>query len=108
MGLALPNVSEGDLLSYIHLPDPSMAPMGLTMPAQLHEPVLTVFHRLVVPAFSPGSPRAPDPAVVFLIDGDDYIIADDFEVDVPEFTHEPDWFQPAGRGDEAKGSTSNR
>ena len=34
------------------------------------------------------------PAVVFLIDGDDYIIADDFEVDVPEFIHEPEWFQP--------------
>jgi hypothetical protein len=108
MGLALPNVSEGDLLNYIHLPDSSKAPLGLTMPAQLHEPVLTVFRRLGVPVFSPGSPRTPHPAVVFLIDADDYIIAEDFEIDVPEFIHEPEWFQPAGRSDEAKGSTSKR
>lgn len=77
MTLALPNLCEGDLRSYIHLPDPSKAPMGLTMPVQLHEPVLTVFRRLSVPVFSPDSPRTPDPAVVFLIDDDDYIIADD-------------------------------
>ena len=32
--------------------------------------------------------------VLFLIDGDDYIIASDFEVEVPEFTHKPEWFQP--------------
>jgi len=34
MGLALPNVTEGDLWRYIHLSDVSKAPMGLTMPAQ--------------------------------------------------------------------------
>jgi hypothetical protein len=96
IGLGLPNVSEADLLTSIHLPDSSKAPMGLTMPAQLHEPVLTVFRRLGVPVSSPGSPRTPDPAVVFLIDDDDYIIAEDFEVDVPEFVHEPEWFQPVG------------
>ena len=107
MGLSLPNVSEGDLRNYVQLPDPGMAPMGLTMPAQLHEPVLTVFRRLGIPVFSPGSPRAPEPAIVFLFD-DDYIIAEDFEVDVPEFVHRPEWFQPAGRGDEAKGGTSTR
>lgn len=100
MELALPNVTEGELWRYIHLPDVSKAPMGLTMPAQLHEPVLTVFRRLGVPVFSPGSPRAPERAIVFLIDDDDYIIAEDFEVDVPEFVHRSEWFQPAERGGE--------
>jgi hypothetical protein len=42
MALALPNVSEDDLRNHIQLRDPSKAPMGLTMPAQLHEPVATV------------------------------------------------------------------
>jgi hypothetical protein len=97
MGLALPNVSEADLRNYVQLSDPNKAPMGLTMPAQLHEPVMSVFRRLGVPVFSPGSPNTPAPAVVFLIDDDDYIIAEDFEVDVPEFVHEPEWFQPVGR-----------
>ena len=96
LGLDLPNVSEDELRSHIYLPDSRNAPMALTMPAQLHEPAVAVFRRLGVPVFSPGSPRAPQAAVAFLIDDDDYIIADDFEVDVPEFNHEPDWFQPAG------------
>jgi len=94
--LGLRNVSEGDLRRSIHLPDPGNAPMAVTMPAQLHEPVLTVFHHLGVPVFSPGPPRTPRAAVIFLIDDDDYIVAEDFEVDVPEFVHAPEWFQPAG------------
>jgi hypothetical protein len=105
MALALPNVSEDDLRNHIQLRDPSKAPMGLTMPAQLHEPVLTVFGRLGVPVFSPGSPNAPRPAVVLLIDDDDYIVAEDFEVDVPEFVHEPAWFQPAVPGEDGPQGT---
>jgi hypothetical protein len=35
---------------------------------------------------------APEPLPVMLvIDGDDYLIAADLEVDVPEFEHNPDW-----------------
>jgi hypothetical protein len=34
----------------------------------------------------------PDMPVLFLINGDDYIIATDFEIDVPEFIHQPEWF----------------
>ncbi len=47
--------------------------------------------------FAPFLPTPPEPTqipVLFLIDGDDYIIAVDFEVDVPEFVHKPEWFQP--------------
>ena len=29
--------------------------------------------------------------VMLLIDGEDYLIAEDFDVDVPEFEHNPDW-----------------
>jgi putative ABC transport system substrate-binding protein len=31
--------------------------------------------------------------VVFLLDDDDYIIAEDFDVDVPEFEHDVAWFR---------------
>jgi hypothetical protein len=95
MALALPNVSEADLIHHIMLPTTTVAPLGMTLPAQLHESAVTVFGRLGVPVFSPATPELPRPAVVFLIDDDDYIVAADFEVDVPEFIHDPKWFQPA-------------
>jgi hypothetical protein len=40
-----------------------------------------------------------------LIDDDDYIVAEDFEVDVPEFVHEPAWFQPAVPGEDGPQGT---
>jgi hypothetical protein len=76
----------------------STLPLGITLPAQLHDPVLTVFRQLGVPVLSAGSPRSSASGVVFLIDADDYIIARDFEVDVPEFVHEAEWFQPDAPG----------
>ena len=42
-----------------------------------------VFRRLRVPVFSPKSPGTPERAIVFLIEHDDYIIAEDFE-DTPD------------------------
>ncbi len=44
--------------------------------------------------YVPYLPKPVDPPVLFLIDGDDYIVARDFEVDVPDFIHKPEWFQP--------------
>ena len=44
-----------------------------------------------IPFISSGEPKAPPPRVLFLVDGLDYIIADDFEVDVPNFEHKPQW-----------------
>jgi hypothetical protein len=40
------------------------------------------------------SPVKRNLPVVLLMDGDDYIVADDFEVDVPDFEHRPEWFAP--------------
>lgn len=37
-------------------------------------------------------PKPKQKPILFLIDGNDYIIAEDFEVDVPEFDHRPEWF----------------
>lgn len=45
-----------------------------------------------------GTGEAPDTAdlpVLFMVDNDDYIIATDFTVDVPEFIHKPGWFTEA-------------
>jgi hypothetical protein len=97
--LELPNVSESHLLNHIDMPSTNKAPLGIVFPAQLHEPVMTVFRNLEIPVFSPGRPRQPAAAVVFLIDDDDYIIARDFEVDVPEFSHDSEWFRPGASAD---------
>lgn len=46
-------------------------------------------------AFSaPFEPKERQKPVLFLIDDDDYIIAMDFEIDLPEFEHRPEWFSP--------------
>ena len=97
LALQLPNVTELDLLTHVHLPPTDVTPLGMTVPAQLHAPVVSVFHDLGIPVFSPGLPQPPAPAVVLWIDSDDYIIAEDFEVDVPEFVHDDAWFQPRAR-----------
>lgn len=66
----------------------------MTVPAPLHEPVLTVLRHLGVPVFSPHAPMHDRPGIVLLIDRDDHIIADDFDIDVPAFVHDSDWFRP--------------
>jgi hypothetical protein len=97
LALDLPYVRRADLLAVLdvrgHAP-----PLGIAVPAQLHAPVLTVFEQLGVRVFSPSAPRASDSAVAFLLEDGDYIIADDFEVDVPEFEHDPSWFDPSDDG----------
>jgi hypothetical protein len=69
-----------------------------TIPSQLHAPVLMVLEQLMVPVFAPHTPKTAEPATAFLLDEGDYILADDFEVVVPEFTHDPSWFQPRTDG----------
>jgi hypothetical protein len=98
LAMQLPHVSREDLLTYVYARDRRPVSQGLTVPSQLHKPVLKVLERLEVPIFAPRTPTTPGPATVFLLDDGDYIIADDFEVEVPEFTHDPSWFQPAQEG----------
>lgn len=66
-------------------------------PATLFQALCEVLDEQAVRYFVPFSsvpPEAADLPVLFLIDRDDYIIARNFEVDVPEFVHKPEWFQP--------------
>jgi hypothetical protein len=94
----MPYVSRDDLLAYVYARDRRAAPQGLTIPAQLHAGICEVLGRLEVPVFSPRTPNLPPAASVFLLDDGDYILAEDFEVDLPEFVHDSSWFQPASGG----------
>jgi hypothetical protein len=98
LAMKLPHVSRNDLLTYIYAQDRRETPQGMTVPTQLYGPVLNAFARLDVPIFTPYTPKEPASASVFLLDAGDYILADDFEVDVPEFMHDPAWFRPPTEG----------
>ena len=65
-----------------------------TFPYSLFHALLPVLDAQGIRYFAPFEPKPKPMPVLFLIEGDDYIIADDFEVDVPEFIHKPEWFQP--------------
>ena len=84
-----------DLVAQVGV-EPRPVPHAMIVPAQLHGPVLQVLETLGVPTFAPDPPSSPKAGVVFLLDDSDYIIADDFEVDIPEFTHDSAWFAPKG------------
>lgn len=84
----------GDILSNIELPETSEAPFGLTVPYQLYKPAIDTLEQLGIPFASPRKPSAPDRAAVLLLDDTDYIIAQEFEVQVPDFVHLDEWFNP--------------
>lgn len=63
-------------------------------PATLFHVLRPVLDNQGVRYFAPFEPKPADVPVLFLIDDEDYIIAEDFEVEVPEFAHKPEWFQP--------------
>lgn len=67
-----------------------------SFPLPLYQVLLPILDAHGIRCFLPSEPTPPSVPlpVLFLIDGGDYIIADDFEIDVPEFIHNPEWFQP--------------
>ncbi len=94
---ALPDVPKEDIYSHVDPLAPYEAPFCLgTFPLTLFNVVEKVLADLGVATFISPRPEAKAMPVLFLIDGYDYIIADDFEIDVPEFKHRPEWFKPAG------------
>jgi hypothetical protein len=90
----MPFVTRRELERYF---DPTWRPVpsrGIRIPAQLYANTvesLTEMNVAVLPGEAPPIPRM----TVFLLDEDDYIVAEDFAVDVPEFKHDPGWFAPS-------------
>ena len=63
-------------------------------PRTLFRAIREVLEEQEVQYFAGADPEPVELPVLFLIDGGDYVIAQDFEVDVPEFEHRPEWFRP--------------
>jgi hypothetical protein len=73
---------------------PYRAPYSLGyFPTTLFRVVRTVLDRMGVRTFIAREPVETALPSLFLCDGD-YIIADDFELQVPEFEHKDEWFRP--------------
>lgn len=91
LGLGLPSVRRQDLQRDF---DPSMGPVqsrGIMLPAQLCDCTarcLTEMNVAVLPHATPTPPKL----TAFVMDGDDYIVAEDFVLDVPDFEHRSEWF----------------
>ncbi len=81
------------LSGYLLAPPPQPAPYALALPIRFYEPALRILAQLEVPAFCPYPPTYSPPLVAFYFGGG-HILAEDFEVDVPDFIHKPEWFQP--------------
>ena len=62
-------------------------------PRPLFLAIRDVLRELKIPFLANVEPPQNQLPVLFLIDGHDYIIARDFELEVPEFIHCPEWFQ---------------
>ena len=56
-------------------------------------PVLAQLQSRGIETFVSREPKKKEVPVLFVADGDDYIIADDFEVELPEFEHKDEWFR---------------
>lgn len=91
-------LNASSLSSFLKLADNESFSLG-HLPQSMATRVQGVLQGLGVPTFVPQSGlRTSDSEfgtglAVLLLDGADYLIADDFELDVPEFVHEPEYFK---------------
>jgi hypothetical protein len=92
----MPFVERRDLLPYLDPGSLPVASRAVSLPSQLQGPVLEELTAMNVPTFVPPpcAEAGPEP-ILFLMDEQNYVVAEDFMVDVPQFNHEPSWFQPA-------------
>ena len=88
-------MDSGTLSTYLDVTTSYSAPYSLGyFPSPLFEQVRGILTAMKVPLFIPREPEVRDLGVAFVIDEDDYILASDFELDVPKFEHREEYFDP--------------
>ncbi len=91
----IPHLTRARLSEYIAPVSPHRAPFSLGyFPRSLFLVAREELERMGVRLFIAREPREQERLVLFLIDGEDYIVAHDFDIEVPDFEHRPEWFQP--------------
>lgn len=92
----LPWVTRSVLKEYLR-PQQWPAPFSLgRFPCSLYSVVREELEAAGVRLHLPARPQRRDPLIALVLNGDDYILARDFELDVPEFEHRAEWFDPRG------------
>ncbi len=59
----------------------------------LHEELVA----MGVALFAPTRPEPRPVPTALILDGSDFIIADDFEIELPEWEHRDEWFAPSSK-----------
>ena len=92
----IPYVGRRELCAYL---DPCAIPSvssAVVVPDSLCTALLEELAQLGIPTFLPHQPVVEGGLQVLVLDGCDYLVAEDFLIDLPEFEHRPEWFHPAG------------
>ena len=91
----IPNVSREMVLQHISPYTSYRPPYSLGFfPYSLFPHVRDELRRLGVDLFIAREPVVRQSLIAMFIDDNVTIVAEDFEVDVPEFAHRPEWFRP--------------
>jgi hypothetical protein len=94
---ALPYPDRGHLGSVLRRELGSSSFALGTLPLTVYRAAIAALEELGLPYLAPRTPNERPLPRVLLLDDDDYIIADDFELDVPEVVHDKAWFDPRPR-----------
>ncbi len=91
----IPYVDEGTLLRYLPPIRNRKAPYSLGhFPTTLFRHVEACLRDLGVRLFIPHAPDPPEDLVALSVDDNVMIVAEDFELVVPDFEHRAEWFRP--------------
>jgi hypothetical protein len=90
----LPHADKATIYQYVDPLLPYSSPFSLgRLPLPLFLAVRHALQSMGVRTYVFQEPQPKETPVLLLIDSADYIIADDFELDVPEFVHDPAWLE---------------
>lgn len=89
---AMPDVPKSTIYSYLDPLHGFDVPSCLgNFPLALFDVVYNELQKLDVSFYVEKKPQPRPTPVILLLDGEDYIIADDFELEVPKFKHDRKW-----------------
>lgn len=84
---------EVSAIEQIHRHGASSAFCLGNFPYSVYVPLRKQLEARRIDLFDPREPEPKELPFLFVAGGDDYLIAEDFEIDLPEFEHRDEWFQ---------------